>query len=236
MMRWYGYPSKAMDYLSDNYEHFLILGDFHNEETEQEIRNFLDAYGLKNLVKTATCFKSDTNPSTIDLILTNRKRCFSNTLTTETELSDFHLMVSTVLKSGFVKRGPKMTNCRDYSKFDPVKFRSNLRDELSRCCRDGATYEHFNATVEKVLNKHVPLEKESVRANDGPFMTKALSKAILLRTRLRNMYNKCITQEKWNAFKKQRNTCTKILRRAKVDYYGNLNLTDISDNRKFWKR
>ena len=144
-------------------------------------------------------------------------------------------MVSTVLKNGFVKRGRKIINYHDYSKFDPVKFRSNLREELSRCCRDGTTYELFNARVQKVLNKHAPLKNKSVPANDGPSMTKALRKAIMLRTRLRNMYNKCKTQEKWNAFKKQRNKCTKILRKAKVDYYEDLDLEDISDNRKFWK-
>ena len=36
-------------------------------------------------------------------------------------------------------------------------------------------------------------------------------------------------------FQKQRNKCVKILRKAKVYYYGNLDLKDISDNRKFWK-
>ena len=89
--RFYEELGKAMDYLSDTYENFIILGDFNNEENDHEIRNFLDSYGLNNLVKGATCFKSDTNPRTIDLILTNRKRCFSNTLTIETGLSDFHL-------------------------------------------------------------------------------------------------------------------------------------------------
>ena len=201
--RFYEELGKAMDHLSDTYENFIILGDFNNEENDHEFRNFLDAYGLNNLIKGATCFKSDTNPRTIDLILTN----------IETGLSDFHLMVSTVLKSGFVKRGPKIINYRDYSKFDDVKFRSDLREELSKCYRDGTTYDRFNATVEKVLDKHAPLEKKSVRANDGSFMTKALRKAIMLRTRLRNMHNKCKTQEKWNAFKKQCNKCVKILRK-----------------------
>ena len=141
------------------YENFLILGDFNNEEDYHEIRNFLDAYGLKNLVKAATCFKSDANPRTIDLILTNRKRCFSNTLTIETGLSDFHLMVSTVLKSGFVKRGPKIINYRDYIKFDPVKFRCDLGEELSKCHRVGTTYDHFNATVEKFLISTLPFRR-----------------------------------------------------------------------------
>ena len=190
-----------MGYLSDTYEYYLVFGGFNNEENDHEIINFLDAYGAKNLVKAATCFKSDTNPRTIDFILANRKRCFSNTLATETRLSDFYLMISTILKSGFVKCWPKLINYRNYSKFDPLKLSIDLREELSECHKDGATYHHYNATVEKVPNKDAPLKKKSVRANDGPFMTKALRKGIMLRTRLRNMYNKWTTLEKWNVYK-----------------------------------
>ena len=57
----------------------------------------------------------------------------------------------------------------------------------------------------------------------------------MLRKRSRNMYDKCKTPEKWNALKKQCNKCVKILRKVKVDYYGNLDLKDISDDRKFRK-
>ena len=181
------------------------------------------------------CFKSDKNPTTINLILTDRSRCFSNTLTTETGIFDFHLMVSIVLNSGFTKRGPKIIHYHDYSKFYPSVFRSDLREELSKCHRDRTTFDHCNVKIEQVLNKHAALKKKSVRANDGPFMTKALRKAIMLRIKLRNIHNKCRTRDKWNAYKKQRNKCVKILRQAKLDYYGNLDVKDISDNRKFWK-
>ena len=133
-----------------------------------------------------------------------------------------------VFKGGFVKKGSKIINYRDYNKFDPLKFRIDLREELSKCHRDEATHDHFNTTVE-ALNKHAPM------ANDCPFMTKSLRKTIMLRTRLHNVYNKWITLENLNAFKKQRNMCVKILRKAKVDYYRNLNLKDISDNKNSWK-
>ena len=66
-------------------------------------------------------------------------------------------------------------------------------------------------------------------------MTKALRKAIMLRTHLRNRCNKERTPGNWNAFKKQRNKCVKFLRQAKRDYYGNLDVKSITDNRKFWK-
>ena len=101
-------------------------------------------YGLKNLIKAATCFKSVENPRTTDLILTNRSRCLSNTLNTETGISDFHLMVSTVLYSGFTMRGPKIIHYRDYSKFDPSVFRSDLREELNKCHRDRTNFSFKN--------------------------------------------------------------------------------------------
>ena len=121
--RFYEELGRVVDCLSDTYENLFIVGDFNNEEKDHEIRNFLDANGLKNLVKTATCFKSDAIPRTIDFILASKERCFSNTFTTEAELSDFHPMMSTVLKSGFVKRGSKIVIYRDYRKFDPLKSR-----------------------------------------------------------------------------------------------------------------
>ena len=79
------------------------------------------------------------------------------------------------------------------------------------------------------------LRQKYLRANDSPFMTKALRKAMMHRKKLRNRYIKRRTEENLNAFKKQRNFCVKLLRKTKSDYYRNLNLRDLTDNRKFWK-
>ena len=37
------------------------------------------------------------------------------------------------------------------------------------------------------------------------------------------------------AYKKQRNICTNLFRKAKSDYYSNLDPRNITDNKKFWK-
>ena len=66
------------------------------------------------------------NPRSIDLILTHTKSSFKKTVAIETGLSDFHTMIVTVLKAGFVKRGPKIVTYRDYSKFSAVDFKDNL--------------------------------------------------------------------------------------------------------------
>ena len=39
----------------------------------------------------------------------------------------------------------------------------------------------------------------------------------------------------WNNYKYQRNFCTNLLRETKFDYFRNLNVEDLNDNKKFWK-
>ena len=224
---------KAIDHHSNDFENIVILGDFNDEEKSPTVCNFLDVCNLKNLIKVPTCFKSD-NPRSIDLILTNRNMCFKHTSTIETGLSDFHTMIVTISKGSFVKKGPKLICYRNYSKFNEENFRKDLIDELFNLPVE-PDYSTFNTVVEKVLNVHAPLKTKYVRANDGRFVTKALRKAIMLRTHLRNIYNKERTPGNWNAFKKQRNKCVKTLRQAKRDYYGNLDVKSITDNRKLKK-
>ena len=77
-----------------------------------------------------------------------------------------------------------------------------------------------------------------MRANDKPFMTRALRKAVMLRSRLRNRYNKNQTIENWNEFRKHRkyrNSCVKLFRKEKRYYYNNLDISLVTDNKKFWK-
>ena len=66
-------------------------------------------------------------------------------------------------------------------------------------------------------------------------MTKALRKAMMHRKKLRNRYIKSRTEDNLKAFKTQRNFCVKLLRKTKSDYYRNLDLGDLADNRKFWR-
>ena len=49
---------------------------------------------------------------------------------------------------------------------------------------DKSKYETFEKEFLKVLNKHAPLKKKFVIANDVPYMTKNLGKAIMKRSQL----------------------------------------------------
>ena len=66
-------------------------------------------------------------------------------------------------------------------------------------------------------------------------MTNDLCKAIMNRSCLLNKFRKKNTgQNKW-AYKKQRNLCVKLLKRAKKTFYNALDVKKVSDNKTFWK-
>ena len=78
--------SKEVDMHLPNYDNLLMLGDWNSAVTEEEMSNFCEMYGLDNLIKEPTCFKSTENPSSIDVMLTNKKHSFQNSMTIETGL------------------------------------------------------------------------------------------------------------------------------------------------------
>ena len=52
---------------------------------------------------------------------------------------------------------------------------------------------------------------------------------------MRNDYLKHRNEENKLAYKKQRNFCVTLLRKKKADYFNNLDLNLVRDNKMFWK-
>ena len=221
----------ALDVYS-NYEKFLLAGDFNVEEEESCLREFLYEYNAKNLVKEKTCFKSIDNPSCIDLFLTNSYQNFQNTTTVATGLSDFHKMAVTVMKTTFPKAKPKVIQYRDYKNFVLENVRMELRIRLQNEVIDN--YAKFEEIFLEILDKHAPLKKKVLRANDKPYMTKTLRKAIMRRSALQNRYYRDRLPETKKAYKKQRNYTNKLLKKEKKRYFSNINMNNYTDNKKFW--
>ena len=73
--------------------------------------------------------------------------------------------------------------------------------------------QHFLNTFIEVLNKHAPMKQKYLRANQGIFMTKNLHKAIMKRSR--NKFLSERTEMSRKEYKKQRNFCVNLLKRAK---------------------
>ena len=86
-----------------------------------------------------------------------------------------------------------------------------------------------------ILNNHAKVKMKYIRANNAPFMTRSLTKAIMNRSRLKNRFSKNPNKENELRYKKQRNYCVNLLKREKKLYFSSLNIDSISNSKKFWK-
>ena len=209
-----------------------LLGDFNMTPEEKNLEHFTDTFSLEHLINEPTCFKG--SPSCIDLIMTNRKSYFKNTCVTVTGISDFHKLTAVSLKSQILKATPKIKTYRNYKTFDENRFNEDLKSKLDSI--EKLDYPLFESIFIDVLNTHAPVTTKKVRANNHQFMTKALRKAIMTRSRLKNAYLKTRNSKNWENYKKQRNFCTNLLKKTKSEYFRNLNIKELNDNKKFWKK
>ena len=97
--------------------------------------------------------------------------------------------------------------------FNFVSFHNEL-NELLKSEKD-INYSLFENIALQILNAHAPVKKKIQRFNNNPFMTKQLRKAIMHRSRLKNVFNKSGTAKTWDSYKKQRNFCVNLLRKTK---------------------
>ena len=72
-----------------------------------------------------------------------------------------------------------------------------------------------------------------MRFNNNLFMSKAFRKAIMHRSELKQIYNKCRTEDNWANYKKQINFCVNLLRKTKTKYFQKVNVKYLSGKRKF---
>ena len=137
------------------------------------MKNFCQSYGLKNLINEPTCYKNTNNPSSIDVILTNRPNSFQNSMAIETGLSDHHKiglnstqnvhkkdrslpLLNTVITNILMITSLVMILIYNLQKFDKTAMR----------------YEDFKDIFMSVLDRHAVIKEKRVRGNNAPFMNK----------------------------------------------------------------
>ena len=150
------------------------------------MKSFCDIDCLKILMKEPTCFKNPEKPTCIELLLINRPNVFQHSNAFEIGLSNFLLLTVTEFKMGFQKLKTKTIAYCDYRNFDNVKLRSDIVLTTSNVDNFGM----YKSTIFNIFTRHVPIKKKYIRANEATFMSKELHKAIIKRSRLRNVFLK----------------------------------------------
>ena len=171
----------ALKFFSAIYEKCVLLNDFNLSTENPNLKNFMYSFHLESLINLPACYKS-TNPTCIDLILTNKKNHFMKSASFATGLSDHHKLITTILRKTISKGNSKMFY-RDYKRFDQNKFETELKLKLNS--KTNLSYSNFQAVFLEILNKIAPVKVKVLCFNNNAFMTKSLRKAIMHRSRLK---------------------------------------------------
>ena len=133
-----------------------------------------------------------------------------------------------MLKTTFIKLPPKVVNYRDWKNFHDIQFRTELNTLFSQ---NIGNYGDFEYIFKSVINRHAPIKTKILRGNNQPHVTKDLRKAIMKRSKLKNIANRTKNPEDIARYKRQRNLVVGMNRQAKKSFFSNCAHTSNS----FWK-
>ena len=91
-------------------------------------------------------------------------------------------------------------------------------------------YSTSSDVFKSVLDRHAPLKRKIVRGNQRPLMKKQLSKAIMNRSKLRNIHIKWPSRENFLEYKKTKNTCNNLNNFAKKSYFDKVTSKNFVSN------
>ena len=107
-----------------------------------------------------------------------------------------------------------------------------IQGYLYRNCDE--QYEKLSEIFVDILNHHTPLKEKPIRGNQAPLMTKELSKALMEKSKTRNKYLKWSSRESYVSYKKSKNKCNSITKKAKKTFFKEATKDGIMSNKKFW--
>ena len=217
-----------------------ILGDVNINflELPRCVINFLEAYRLTNLISEATCFKSVSNPSLIDVILTNTPNRIASHLNISIGVSDFHNFVCAATKMHAPKSYRRKIIYRTYKKFDQNAFVNDLDSIPFDICSlfddvDDVMWA-YNILLSDVVNLHAPVKTKVLKKPQLVYMNGELRRAINVKAMLKRKFDKCKNSTNWLLYKQQRNLVTSLKRKSMSQYF-NERCNSNTNPKQFWR-
>ncbi len=140
------------------------------------------------------------------------------------------------MKSTVPRLKPKQIKYRSYRNFVPENFLKDVKqanlvfDETD----PNKSYDHLTEAFRNVVDKHAPKKTKFLRGNNAPFMNPELKKAIYTRSRFKNRLNKYPSKQNENIYKKQRNKCVALRKKAIKNFFKKVTSKGLMSNKAFW--
>ncbi len=206
-----------------------------------KLQSMAGACGLTQVVDKPTRItmrRDGTQTSTCtDHIFTNTAELCSKVVSVPVGCSN-HNVVALARRTKMPKPGPKVIMKRSYKNFDELKF----REEVSGLCWSDVLMEtnpnsalmKFNNVFMKVVEKHAPMKKFTVRSISTPWLDNELKEYMIERNQAKLTANRSNFKSDWQVYCKLRNFVTKLNKKKKKLCYENRINKIKNDSRKVW--
>ena len=126
---------------------------------------------------------------------------------------------------------------RNYKHFSNEAFMLDVKNSILQMTSENndLDFDQFKTALHEAIQRYAPTKKRYVRANQASFINKKINKEILKRSRFRNKFLNTKSDIDRKAYNKQCNLCVSLIRSEKKNFFSNINTSDITDNKTFWK-
>ena len=230
--------SQCESFVSEN-NLYLAIGDLNvNCLTDTTLTDFCEIYDIHNLINMPTCFKGET-PTLLDVVLTNRPKCFADVFNADLGLSDFHNCIGVASKVFAPSHKKRKITYRRMKNFNQLDFISDVNmcpfhvADIFDDIEDSFWFKEklFTSTLEK----HAPSKTKTVNNKQVPYMNSDLRKAINQRNMWRGKHFRCRSNKLFrNNYVKLRNRVVK-LREASIKQYFMTRCNSQAGSKQFFK-
>ena len=215
----------AYNQMVDDGKEIILMGDVNIDmqtENDKLSTELCHTFGLTNLIKRPTCFKTERG-TLLDPVLVMNPMRFQNPINIHFGYSDFHNLVGCVTKLKIPPSNPVTIKYRSYKHFDENKFNADVSfipfhiNEIFDDVND--RFWCINTLFKDVIDEHAPMKKRVSKTQKVPYMHSELRKNMYKRNMLKNRYFKNRSPEAWHAYCVQRNITTNMRRNAIKSYF-----------------
>lgn len=213
----------VLESLMSNYTHFLIMGDLNTcflrfNSRSQKLHDLLSSlnFTILDLGPTHHTASSD---SLLDLIITSHLDYVATHGQLAAPAFSHHDLIFSSLKIRTPKPKPVILHQRNFSQLNLDSLLSdaslvNWSDIESISSLDDKVV-FLNKNILTLFDKHAPIRPVKIRRPPAPWFGDIIRRAMGKRDRAFRRYKRFRNDDNWEAYKKLRNICNKLVRNAK---------------------
>ncbi|MGL5507016.1 MAG: endonuclease/exonuclease/phosphatase family protein [Paraclostridium sp.] len=239
---------ESMDRATDENKDMFLLGDFNIDwfaktcSLTKKLSSMAEVCNLTQMVTQPTRIGMKTNcvctSSCIDLIFTNIQDLCSKAVSVAVGCSD-HNLIALTKKTKIPKLGSRIILSRAYKRFNQDLFINEVQSvQWSEVCQENdvnIALNTFMDIITKIVDKHAPIIKKSVKVKNAPWLDDDLRSLMLQRDMAKYMAQKSGSHFDKQFYCKLRNRATKLNYIKKREYYNQKIRCAAGDTKKTWK-